>query len=63
MGADAKELLINNLVGSRTQVSRRIQERQIQHFYKAKPAYGTGVAKGLGLDISKTAVEGPTAAD
>jgi len=25
---------------------------QIQHFYKADPAYGSGVAKGLGLDIN-----------
>jgi catalase len=32
-------------------VPRRIQELQIQHFYKADPAYGTGVAKGLGLDV------------
>jgi len=24
---------------------------QIQHFYKADPAYGTGVAKGLGQNI------------
>jgi len=32
-------------------VPKRIQELQIQHFYKADPAYGTGVAKGLGLNI------------
>ena len=30
-------------------VPRRIQELQIQHFYKADPAYGAGVAKGLGI--------------
>lgn len=30
---------------------QRIQELQIQHFYKADPAYGSGVAKGLGLNI------------
>jgi len=24
----------------------------VQHFYKADPAYGSGVAKGLGLDIN-----------
>jgi catalase len=33
------------------QVPQRIQELQVQHFYKADPAYGTGVAKGLGLDV------------
>ena len=27
------------------------QELQIQHFHKADPAYGSGVAKGLGLNI------------
>ena len=32
-------------------IPQRIQTLQIQHFYKADPAYGTGVAKGLGLDI------------
>jgi catalase len=32
-------------------VPQRIQELQIQHFYKADLAYGTGVAKGLGLNI------------
>jgi hypothetical protein len=32
---------------------RRIQELQVQHFYKADPDYSTGVAKGLGFDISK----------
>jgi catalase len=27
----------------------------VQHFCKADPDYGTGVAKGLGLDINKIA--------
>ena len=34
-------------------VLQRIQELQIQHFYQADSAYGTGVARGLGLDIEK----------
>jgi catalase len=50
MPADAKERLISNIVGSMKSVPRRIQELQIQHF-KADPAYGTGVTKGLGLDV------------
>jgi len=37
-------------------VPRKIQELQIQHFYRADPAYGEGVAKGLGIDI-KSVVE------
>jgi len=53
MDAGAKQRLIDNIVGSLGNgVPKRIQELQIQHFYKADPAYGTGVAKGLGLDIN-----------
>ncbi len=50
--ADAKQRLIDNIVSSLGNgVPQRIKELQIQHFYKADPAYGTGVAKGLGLNI------------
>jgi len=35
-----------------------IQTHPIQHFCKAHPAYGTGVAKGLGLNIQNI-IEGP----
>jgi len=53
MDAGAKQRLIDNIVGSLGNgVPKRIQELQIQHFYKADPAYGTGIAKGLGLDIN-----------
>jgi catalase len=52
MPADAKQRLIDNIVSSLGNgVPQRIQELQIQHFYKADPAYGGGVAKGLGLNI------------
>ncbi len=53
MTADAKQRLIGNIVASMSSVPRRIQELQIQHFYKADPAYGAGVAKGLGLQIEQ----------
>lgn len=49
--ADAKERLIGNIVSSLKQTPPRIQELQVQHFYRVDPAYGTGVAKGLGLDV------------
>ena len=52
MSADAKKRLINNIVGSMKSVPKRIQELQIQHFYRADPAYGGGVAEGLGLDVN-----------
>jgi catalase len=51
MKPDARERLIGNIVASLKSVPQRIQEVQVRHFYKADPAYGTGVAKGLGLNI------------
>jgi catalase len=51
MPPDARERLIGNIVSTMKSIPQRIQELQIQHFYKADPAYGTGVAKGLGLNI------------
>lgn len=53
MNESQKQLLIDNIVGSIKQVDREIQVKQIQHFYQADPAYGEGVAKGLGLDIQQ----------
>jgi catalase len=57
--ADAKQRLANNIVGSPGSTPRRIQELQVKHFYKADAAYGTGVAKGLGLNIDSTIVGEP----
>jgi catalase len=51
MKPDARERLVGNIVASLKSVPQRIQEVQVRHFYKADPAYGTGVAKGLGLNI------------
>jgi catalase len=55
MTADEKNRLIGNILASMQSVPQRIQELQIQHFFKADPAYGEGVARGLGLDIHKIA--------
>ena len=64
MPADARERLIANIVASMKSVPERIQRLQIQHFFKADPAYGTGVAnargsgrKGLALNIQEIASE------
>ena len=51
MSPDARERLIGNIVASMNTVPENIQKRQIQHFLKADPAYGAGVAKGLECDI------------
>jgi catalase len=65
MAPDARERLIGNIVASMKSIPQRIQELQIGHFYKADPAYGTGVAKGLGLSIDAiiSKAEKVTAAD
>ena len=53
MSAEEKTRLIGNIVGAMQGVPREIQVRQIRHFYKADPAYGEGVAKGLGVDAKE----------
>ncbi|MCU1309616.1 MAG: catalase [Candidatus Angelobacter sp.] len=53
MPPDARQRLIDNIVGTMKSVPQPIQERQIQHFLKADPNYGSGVAEGLGLKIGK----------
>ena len=52
MNAGQKAQLIGNLVGALKPVPREIQLRQVRHFYQADPAYGEGVARGLGIDIN-----------
>lgn len=51
MPEDAKARLVANLVGHMKNVRREVQERQVQHFYRADPDYGTRVAEGLGIEI------------
>ena len=47
--SEERERLIGNIVASMHGVPEYIQKLQIQHFAKADPAYGAGVARGLGL--------------
>jgi Catalase-related immune-responsive len=53
MKPEQKSQLIQNIVNAMKTVPKEIQERQVRHFYKADPAYGEGVSKGLGLSIPK----------
>ena len=53
MTPDQKARLIDNLVQDMKPVSRDVQIRQLKHFYAADPAYGEGVAQGLGIDIKE----------
>ena len=47
--AAEQQRLINNIVMAMQGVPPEIQERQVAHFTQADPAFGSGVAKGLGL--------------
>jgi catalase len=51
MSPAEREHLIGNIVASMKTVPPGIQNRQVEHFTKADPAYGAGVARGLGLEI------------
>lgn len=54
MDDEERERLISNIVGDMKGVSEEaIQIRQIEHFFKADPEYGRGVAEGLGIDIEE----------
>lgn len=49
MNKEQQELLINNVVTSMTGVTPDVQKRVIEHLVKIDPAYGNGVAEGLGI--------------
>ena len=53
MTPEQQQRLIGNLVRAMMPVPREIQLRQIGHFLKAEPAYGEGVARGLGIDVAE----------
>lgn len=52
MNEDQKALLISNIAGAMAGVSADVVQRQLQHFFKADPAYGEGVAKALGVQLN-----------
>ena len=51
LAPDAQQRLFSNISGSLSQVPQRIQDLQINHFYKCDPKYGEGVAKAIGRKI------------
>ncbi|KKK39280.1 catalase [Mesobacillus campisalis] len=55
MTEDERTRLVANIVAAMKPVERDdIKLRQIAHFYKADPEYGTRVAEGLGLSVPVT---------
>jgi catalase len=49
MPSDEQGRLIENIVGTLKDVPQEIQAKMVEHFTRADPAYGEGVARGLGL--------------
>jgi catalase len=62
MKPDAQMRLISNIVGSLKNAPKYIQEKQVGHFLKADPAYGRGVAEGLGLKVEDLQPQEPVLA-
>ena len=52
MSDEQKALLISNIAGTMAGVSEDVIQRQLQHFFKADPAYGEGIAKALGINLA-----------
>ncbi|MBD8623370.1 catalase [Pseudomonas sp. CFBP 13727] len=51
MNAEQQTLLIDNIAGAMMGVSADVVERQLQNFYRADEAYGSGIAKALGMQL------------
>ncbi|MGH6942125.1 catalase [Hypericibacter sp.] len=52
-----RKALMDNIAGAMQGVPEAIQRRQIEHFIKADPRYGEGVAQRLGLKGKQSAAE------
>ena len=53
-----RKALMDNIAGAMQSVPEAIQRRQIEHFTKADPRYGEGVAQRLGLRVRESALTG-----
>ncbi|HEV2647503.1 MAG TPA: catalase [Acidobacteriaceae bacterium] len=53
MKSDEQKRLFHNIAATLGQVEERIQDLQINHFYKCDPKYGEGVANAIGRKIGK----------
>lgn len=56
MTPEQRKRPIGNIAAGLSQAPRHIQERQLEHFFKADPAYGEGVAGALGIPVKELAV-------
>jgi catalase len=53
MSDEQKALLTNNIAGAMAGVSGDVIDRQLQHFFKADPAYGEAIARALGVQLNE----------
>ncbi|UVL63620.1 catalase [Pseudomonas sp. B21-032] len=53
MSDQQRTLLLNNIAGSMAGVSVEVVRHQLQHFFKADPAYGEGIAQALGMPLNQ----------
>ncbi|MGF7162372.1 catalase [Rhodoligotrophos appendicifer] len=51
--AEEKERLFDNLAAAMQGVPLEILKRQVVHFYRCDPAYGEGVARRVGIEMSE----------
>jgi len=51
MSPAQQALLVDNIAGAMGGVSNEVVQRQLQHFFKADPAYGQGIADALGVQL------------
>ena len=53
MKEEERARLVANIAGHLGAAGKEIQQRQVQHFLRADVAYGTRVAKALGIDVGE----------
>jgi catalase len=53
MNDEQKALLVSNIAGAMGGVSPDVVDRQLQHFFKADPAYGEAIAKLLDVQLNE----------
>jgi catalase len=49
MPPNEQQRLSANIVGTLKEVPKEIQMKMVEHYTRADPAYGAGIAEGLGL--------------
>jgi len=59
MKPDAQQRLVANIVESLSPAKPEIQMRQLCHFFRADPNYGSQVAAGLGIAIGPSMLPSP----